>query len=376
MTIAIISPKIRRDIQHHLKYFENTRFVHFYRDAASGDMDDFEFTQDVRKYRGALSLFISILRLNPDAVQGAEPYWFPRAFREGLVALIYSWLFRKRLFFPVLELRDPRSNFGKVIGTGLLVFMRILAHKASFIFVVTDRTSNLLKSNGVAPEKIVKLPWANAIGIDLDEFTPKLDGTEPSFGTSNVIVFIGNLIPIKGIKYLLEAFALIRKSVPDAKLVIVGKGPLEVQIREFASMAGFADGLVLLGQVLNRRIPSILRAARVSVLPSIELKRSAEQIGMVNIQSLACGTPVVTTDCGAIPEFVVHGENAFVVPQRDSQSLAEAIIRLLEDSDLREKMATNGRCYCQSRFDVKANVKKVESFLVDTLASTEGGGHH
>jgi glycosyltransferase involved in cell wall biosynthesis len=330
-------------------------------------MSDADFSDKVIHYSGFLDLLRKLARLNPDIVQGSEPYWFPKALRECFAALVYTVFLRRKLFFPVLEIRNPKKNFGHVIGSGLIWLMRILAWKASFIIVLTDSSKKLLLENGVSEGKIVRLPWSNAIGLDLSEFTPRRDGTEKDFGTPHVALFVGNLIPIKGIEFLLEAFLEVKKSIPDSKLVMVGKGRLEGDIRLFAAKNDIASDLILVGQIKNNLVPSYFRSAQVTVLPSIELNRSAEQIGWVNVQSLACGTPVVTTHCGGIPEFVVQGINAFVVPQKDSRALAEAILKVFSDDNLRQRMSINAREFCQERYDVKRNVSIAEDFILKRL---------
>jgi glycosyltransferase involved in cell wall biosynthesis len=363
--LVIISPKIRKDIQHYLQYFEMFDVYHFYNDASFGDMQENDFNDKTIHYSGFVDLWSKLREVSPDIVQGSEPYWFPRAFYACLVALIYCWWYNKKLFFPVFELNDPRKNFGQIIGNVLILFMRLLAHKAAFIIVISERTRNLLISNGVNKNKIVKYLWGNIIGIDLKTFSPQKNGDKIDFGSENTIIFVGNLLPIKGIDVLLEAFIIIKKQIKDAKLIIIGKGILEERIKQFIKINNLNDDIVLTGQVKNSLLPSYYSSCKVSVLPSIKMNRSEEQIGFVNILSLACGTPVVTTDCGGIPEFIIDNENALIVPQNSSRELAEAIIKILKDEDLRTKMANNGRAFCEANYNVKLNVKKVENYLIE-----------
>jgi len=365
--IVIISPKIRKDIQHYLKHFENFEIYHFYNDSSFGDMEDEDYNDKTIKYSGFFDLLHKLKTISPDIVQGSEPYWFPRAFGACLASLIYTSVYKKKLFFPVFELNDPRNNFGRIIGLMLILFMRIYSSKASFIIVISDKVKMLLIKHGVNDQKIIKLLWGNIIGINLDDYSPQKNSTEKDFGSPNVILFVGNLIPIKGIEILLNAFLEVKSQIPNAKLVMVGKGILENKIKQFASYHKLDEDIILIGQVKNTLLPAYYRSAKVSVLPSIKLKRSEEQIGMVNVLSLACGTPVVTTNCGGIPEFIKKDENAIIVQQNSSNELAKAIIRILEDNNLRTKMALNGRKFCEENYNVKINVRKVENYLIESF---------
>jgi len=88
---------------------------------------------------------------------------------------------------------------------------------------------------------------------------------------------------------------------------------------------------------------------------------------MVNIQSMACGTPVVSTFSGAIPEYVKNGETGILVPERDSEGLANAMIKLLKDDKLRERLGAGARKHVVENLDAKKNIIASEKILLDFL---------
>jgi len=91
-------------------------------------------------------------------------------------------------------------------------------------------------------------------------------------------------------------------------------------------------------------------------------------LGMVNIQSLACGIPVVTTDCGAITEFIHHNYNGLVVPEKNSLALAYACLNLIKNTKLRRRLDVNGRKYVVTNFDNRKNIQLTENIILDMLA--------
>ena len=138
-------------------------------------------------------------------------------------------------------------------------------------------------------------------------------------------------------------------------------------IRAFAHTHGFGNAISILGVVPNQDLPAHIRGADVVVSPSVATSHWIEQVGLVNIQSIACGTPVITTDSGAIPEFVENGTAGIIVPERDITALAEAIERLLADDELRHRLAISCRCAAELRYDALRNIGITEDVLLDAL---------
>jgi glycosyltransferase involved in cell wall biosynthesis len=130
------------------------------------------------------------------------------------------------------------------------------------------------------------------------------------------------------------------KGVPDAKLVFVGSGGMREELERVCKKMGVEKcvrfaGFV--GDVFKKAL--FYRAADVFVLPSA----GPEIFGIVNLEAMACGVPIVASKIGGVPDIVKDGENGLLVPPRDSEALADAIIYLLENEDMREKMGKNGR---------------------------------
>jgi len=130
------------------------------------------------------------------------------------------------------------------------------------------------------------------------------------------------------------------KEVPDAKLVFVGYGGMRAELEMLSKKLGFENHIKFAGFVGDTFKKALYyHAADVFVLPST----GPEIFGIVNLEAMACSVPIVASKIGGIPDVVKDGENGLLVPPRDSEALADAIIYLLENEDVRERMGKNGR---------------------------------
>jgi glycosyltransferase involved in cell wall biosynthesis len=151
-----------------------------------------------------------------------------------------------------------------------------------------------------------------------------------------LIVTCGRLAEQKGYSYLLEAFAQVRRVLP-ASLWILGEGKLRSQIEQQIQALGLSEDVKLLGFQPNPY--SYMAAADVFVLASIY-----EGFGNVLVEAMACGTPVISTDCPFGPgEIITHNLNGLLVPPSDSNTLAKVILNLLSDPFLQRQLAESGQ---------------------------------
>ncbi len=146
---------------------------------------------------------------------------------------------------------------------------------------------------------------------------------------------IGRLIPLKGHRYALEAFAGLRESCPDAVWLVVGDGPDRAGLEELAQ-AALGDRVRFLGQRAD--IPVLMAAFDLLVHPT-----TAEGFGLVLLEAMTQSTPIVATRVGALPEIVVDGITGMLVPPRNSAALAVAIRSALNASQHLREMGTAGR---------------------------------
>lgn len=208
---------------------------------------------------------------------------------------------------------------------------------------------------GVRAERVHVIPS----GVDTSFFTPS---ALPESGPPEVL-FVGRFVEKKGIDVLLDAWPAVRAAAPDARLRLLGFGPLEHLAR-----SGGAGVEVELANPSGRReqLRRALRRARVVVTPSrTAADGDAETLLLVNLEAQASGRPVVTTDHGGIPEYVRDGESALVVREADPEALGDALVTVLEDDALAARLGGAGPAVA-ARFDAAACTARVDD-LYDEL---------
>jgi len=157
-------------------------------------------------------------------------------------------------------------------------------------------------------------------------------------GSGRTILSAGNLIPQKRFAELVEAFSMVHEGMPDAQLVIVGAGPEEPRLATLASQLGVDQCIRLLGRIPHAALLSLYGEADVFCLASED-----EGFGIVYLEAMAHGVPVIGSAGEGIADVIVNGENGLLVPPGDKQAIAAALARLLRDGALRSRLAQAGR---------------------------------
>jgi glycosyltransferase involved in cell wall biosynthesis len=193
-------------------------------------------------------------------------------------------------------------------------------------------------------------------GVDTRRFAPS-----PLTDGSHEVLFVGRFVEKKGLDVLLEAWPRVRERVPDARLRILGFGPLEDVAR-----SGGPDVEVII-RPDQEAVRDAIRRASVVVSPSKTAgDDSVESLLLVNLEAQASGRPVVTTRHGGIPEYVRDGETALVVPENDPGAVADALVRVLVDRDLARRLGAAGPPWVQ-QFDARRSAERVDALYRSLL---------
>ena len=241
------------------------------------------------------------------------------------------------------------------------VFMRYLARiekdatrDASLIVTVSRYSAQkIIQLYGVDEKKIRIVPN----GVDIQKFKPNKDceKVKDRIGgnSEHIILFVGNLIPRKGLNYLIEAAKHVIKENNKTKFVVVGDGPLKRHLISYSKEQGVSDKFVFLGDVPEDVLHQLYGCADVFASPSIQ-----EGQGISLLEAQATAKPVVAFDVTAINEVVKNNETGLLV-KPDSYELANAILSLLSDKSLREKMGGSGREFVSKKFSWKICAQKM-----------------
>jgi N-acetyl-alpha-D-glucosaminyl L-malate synthase BshA len=174
------------------------------------------------------------------------------------------------------------------------------------------------------------------------------------------LMHISNFRPLKRTDDVVRIFARVRESI-DARLVLVGDGPEYGRTRELVETLGLAEYVRYVGVVDD--VAPLLAAADVLLLPS-----ETESFGLVALEAMASGVPVVASDVGGLPEVVEHGVTGFLAPVGDVDAMAGCCLQLLADRDLAATYAANARKRAAEKFDYKMIIPLYERIYERLLA--------
>lgn len=264
----------------------------------------------------------------------------------------------------VAALRLPRSTplvvtwHGDVVRGGLLrlandSLQAKLCAKADAILVASQK---LCDGSRILPrfkDRVHVVP----LGLDLARFAPNavsataVEDIRKRVGRPFALA-VGRLVGYKGFEVLIDAVAA--RNIPT---VIIGTGPLEASLRRRAADRGVSDLVIFQGAVTDADLPAWYRAAEFLAFPSIT---SAEAFGLVQVEAMASGLPVINTDLPTgVPEVSVHGETGLTVPVGSATDLAEAMATLMGDRDLRDRLAQAAVVRAEARYSNDAVVDRL-----------------
>jgi glycosyltransferase involved in cell wall biosynthesis len=238
----------------------------------------------------------------------------------------------------------------------------VLRHANSH--AITDRAKQYLLHLGVPDEKIDVIH----VGIDTKKFAPSKKRND-----GRRILFVGRLTAEKGLPYLVQAFMLLHRERPDTELWIVGGlspegGPTipdRVDRLSYLREAGKKYPIRMLGSIHRTSMPEIYRQCDIFCLPSNDniqfgMKIWDEQLGLALIEAMACGLPIVSTDCGAIPEVI--GKGNLISKQRDVKDLYVNLKKMVDDDTLRDQLSQINRKRVETYFNIEIQKEKLNKF--------------
>lgn len=181
------------------------------------------------------------------------------------------------------------------------------------------------------------------MGVDIESFRRKKTKKSKDKKDYIKILSIGRLIPLKGHSYLISAMPGILKKLPNARLTIVGDGPDRGYLEALARDIGVSDSVTFEGELETGKIPKTLWNHDIFVLPSIVTESGeTEGLGTVLLEAMSAGVPVIGTNVGGITDIIKDGKSGILVPERSSEALVEAVIRIASDTKLTEKLISQG----------------------------------
>ncbi|MCL6647953.1 MAG: glycosyltransferase [Chloroflexi bacterium] len=262
------------------------------------------------------------------------------------------------IFHTLAEVKN-RARIGEREPAERISAERVIINEADCIIAASQHErQQLVRLYAARPEQIAVLPC----GVDLDQFRPRpklLARARLGLTARFILLFVGRLEPLKGIDILLRAAAGLEERADLAVLIVGGAAdgyPEEAaRLRALAAECGIAERVHLLGPQPQRHLVDLYSAADLTVIPSYY-----ESFGLVAVESLACGTPVIASRVGGLTSTVRDGETGYLIPWRCPEAFLERIELLLGNETLRACFAAAAR-------------PSVERFRWSTIASQLSG---
>ena len=276
-------------------------------------------------------------------------YWL-----SGWVGTALSALYNIPLVHMFHTLGFLKDEVTKPLGTTessirLKVEAQLLKNADNIVVSSSAEKGQMIRAGKVSPEKISIIPC----GVDTDRFHPlPCQQAKHHFNLPDkkYILFVGRIDPVKGIDVLLKAMRIVKDQGETADalclLVIGGNGnhPAHARdselhnLKQLTARLGLRDMVTFMGPQKQELLPSFYVAAEMCVLPS-----RYESFGMVALEAMACGTPVIASDVGGLPSFIEDNATGFLVPGGNETALAEKIRTLLKDAPLRARLKKEAR---------------------------------
>jgi N-acetyl-alpha-D-glucosaminyl L-malate synthase BshA len=270
-----------------------------------------------------LKILITLRKVNPDVVHA-------QGTGMGLTGFLAKMLFKK----PYLVWR--RGTDVRLVGLFVQPLSKLALKKADAVIALTEDMKREIQT--ILNREVFVIPN----GIDFERFH-NLSRDEMRYelqarADERLIVFVGRFRPEKGVRYLIEAMEIIRRKSQNVRLILVGEGPEEEDLKRLVGQLNLKDCINFLGQVPNEEVPQYMAASDVFVLPSL-----SEGFPNVILEAMASGLAIVASKVSGLPEIVEDGGNGFLVESRNPEQIAEKVLLLLGDDELRERISKNNK---------------------------------
>jgi len=258
--------------------------------------------------------------------------------------------------YPYFTSSDLKSLIKRILES-----YSIRYHKVTVV-CVSDEVKKLVET--IIPKCCVKV-IQNGIAIgNWNTHNIKRD-TLNLKGSQIILVTLGRLDYQKGYDILLKAFAKVTAQISNTRLIIIGDGNERKKLEKMAIKLGIAEEVTFTGYQSNP-FPYL-------VVSDIYVCSSRyEGFGLSIAEGMLFGLPVIATRIGGIPSLIQNGETGLLVAPENTEKLADSILRLIKDENLRHKIGQKGKLFIQKHFDIKKTVKKYEETYIDLISNSKG----
>ena len=313
---------------------------------------------------GNAPLIPKLLQLkNFDIVHLHYPFYF-----GGEIVYLNSKIQKQKYIITYHQDVEYKGIMNLVPKIHFITLANLIINQASKICVTSfDHARNsfikeIVKKN---PQKIIEIPN----GVDINRFNPEVDGSsikkKHRISNEKVILFVGALDKahyFKGVDFLLSSFARLRDH--ETRLLIVGDGELKKNYELLSRKMGIRERIIFAGKVSHEELPKYYSASDLLVLPSTSV---GEIFGIVLLEAMASGKPVIASDLPGVRTVIDNGINGFLIKPKDIEVLTLGIEYILENDIMSNKFGENGRRKVVEKYSWLNIGKKLEQTYIESL---------
>lgn len=265
--------------------------------------------------------------------------------------------------------REHILHAANVVKWGL---QTVLFRRADFCFAISNYAAANFR-RGFAPSQRIRMVGC---GIEAENFSPDPAGAEAlrhrhGLQGRPVLLTVSRLVPRKGHLTVLEAISGLRSEFSDIAYLIVGDGEFRSEIERAVARDGLEANVILAGRASDPELCAYYTLADIMVMPSYDIiGLPTEGFGLTFLEANCCGTPVIGSRTGGIPDAVDHGLSGLLVPPRQPQALAHAIRRLLGDPGMARQMGEYGRQRALQQFSWELVARRVDAAFEELCPRT------
>jgi len=231
-----------------------------------------------------------------------------------------------------------------------ILFLKILTMAVDIFIPVCDSTTQYLLDMGVPEKKVITVNN----GINIEHFN-NYNNKSRNEKSETVIAYIAGLYPWKGHYYYIKAAEIVIDKYPKTKFLIIGDGPLRAELERKVQEMKLNNNILFLGKIQSIEIPELLKEVDIGVSSSL-----TEQFPYSIIELMAASKPVVATNVGCIYKMIIDDETGYLIPSKDYISLANAIIKLLNNPKSWDYMGVNAQKLIEKNFTLEIMVNNLE----------------
>lgn len=295
-----------------------------------------------------IKLLILIKKINPEIIHA----------QKIKLNGCYAVLIKKILKIPcIISIRGSDIYLSSNIYKQSIV--KFVIKSSDLILSLCEDMKNIIQQ--IHSKTVIVIP--NGIDSSLYKNLEKYP-LRKSLGFSDnekIILYVGRLDKIKGVIYLIKTMRILVGKIPDIKLIIIGDGPERKELENITNVLNLQKKITFMGFLQHNLIPKYMIASDIFILPSL-----SESFGIVNIEAMSGGLPIVATNVGGIPEIIINEINGFLVEPKNETKLAEKVILLLINDKLREEISNYNR-KIGNKYSWEIVVDKLEQVYKSTI---------